>query len=199
MNLRGSASLWSSDMERIETHPFEPFCPEDATTLILGSFPCFNGRDYGAWFYCGSGKSEFWRLLSETFGMPVENLEQKKDLCLQNRLALTDVAYRIRRKKNNCSDANLEIVEYNQAGITKCLSSGISRLLFTGKFVEKVFSKMFPDSTLSSEVLLSPSPAANRSIAGMVGFKEGLARRESLSVYEYRLSDYRKKLLVQRF
>ena len=181
-------------MYRIETHPFAPFCPETATTLILGSFPCFNGADYGDWFYCGSGKNEFWRLLSDTFGLPVETLEQKRKLCLQNGLSLIDVAYRIIRKKNNCSDANLTIVEHNKDGILKCLTPKISRVLFTSRFVEKEFKKIFPDFALPTAVLLSPSPAANTYIASLADYKIKRERGEIGSTYGYRLADYRMKL-----
>ena len=181
-------------MTEIETHPFTPFCPENANTLILGSFPCFNGLDYGDWFYCGSGKNELWRLLSDTFGMPVETLAQKRDLCIQNRLALSDVAYKVIRTKNNCSDANLRIVEHNKMGILQCLTPTIKRVLFTSRFVEKEFKKIFPDFSLYNEVLLSPSPAANTYIASLTDYKNKRAGGEIRSIYEYRLADYRMKL-----
>ena len=181
-------------MTEIETHPFEPFCPPNASTLILGSFPCFNGLDYGDWFYCGSGKNELWRLLSDTFGMPASTLEQKRDLCIQNRLALSDVAYKVIRTKNNCSDVNLRIVEHNKAGILQCLTPTISRVLFTSRFVEKHFKKMFPDFALPTEVLLSPSPAANTYISSLSDYKDMRLGGEIGSIYEYRLADYRRKL-----
>ena len=184
-------------MERIETHPFEPFCPQDANTLILGSFPCFNGRDYGEWFYCGSGKNEFWRLLSAVFGMAVETLEQKQQLCVQNTIALSDVAYKIIRTKNNCSDANLKIVENNREGILKCLTPNIRRVLFTGRFVERQFHRMFPDFAVPTGVLLSPAPTANIYIAGWEDFRSKVSRKEISSIHEFRLADYREKLLAR--
>lgn len=181
-------------MTKIETNPFEPFCPANAETLILGSFPCFNGVDYGDWFYCGSGKNELWRLLSDTFGMPVEALEQKQDLCKHHRLAISDVAYKIIRTKNNCSDINLKIVEHNKTGILQCLIPTIKRVLFTSRFVEKEFKKIFPDFSLFNEVLLSPSPAANTYIASLTDYKNKRAGGEIRSIYEYRLAHYRMKL-----
>lgn len=182
-------------MDRIETHPFEPFCPENANTLILGSFPCFNGLDYGDWFYCGSGKSEFWRLLSDTFQLPVASLEQKKTLAIRQKIALSDVAYRIVRTKNNCSDSNLKILENNKAGIEACLGAKVSKVLFTSRFVEREFGKMFPELIISSSVLLSPSPAANTYIASLSDYKVKRINGEINSVYEYRLADYKRQLL----
>jgi hypoxanthine-DNA glycosylase len=182
-------------MDKVETHPHVAFCPPGATTLILGSFPCFNGIDYGDWFYSGSGRNEFWRLLSDTFHLPANNLEQKKKLVIDHKIALSDVAYRIIRTKNNCSDSNLLIVEDNRPGIESCLLPTISRVLFTGRFVERKFQKLFPELAIPTEVLLSPSPAANRYVGSLPDYKEKLLRGEVRSVYEYKLQDYRSKLL----
>jgi hypoxanthine-DNA glycosylase len=182
-------------MDRVETHPHVAFCPPNANTLILGSFPCFNGMDYGEWFYCGSGRNEFWRLLSDTFELPASSLEQKKSLVLQHGIALSDVAYRIMRSKNNCSDSNLVILEDNKTGIESCLLPSVTRVLFTGRFVERKFQKMFPELVINSEVLLSPSPAANRYVGSLPDYKSKLLAGEVRSVYDYKLRDYREKLL----
>lgn len=57
-------------MNRIETHPFIPFVPENATILILGSFP---GKEQtqtepGAeqWFY-GAKRNQFWNIISSIY------------------------------------------------------------------------------------------------------------------------------------
>ena len=182
-------------MNRVETHPHVAFCPPDATTLILGSFPCFNGVDYGDWFYSGSGRNEFWRLLSDTFLLPAKTLEQKKSLAFEHKIALSDVAYRIIRTRNNCSDSNLVILEDNKAAIVGCLIPTVSRVLFTSKFVERRFQRIFPDLIIRSEVLLSPSPAANRYVGSLPDYKAKLQSGEVRSVYDYKLQDYRAKLL----
>ncbi len=178
-------------MTNIETHPFEPYYSEDATTLIIGSFPCFNGENYGEWFYSGSGKSDFWKLLSETFNLPVGNLEHKQQLCSLNKIAITDIAYRIERTKNNCSDSNLKIVEYNKEGIIKCLTSNIKKILCTSKFVEKHFKNILPDVNIPTYVLLSPSPAANTYIASLEDYKTKIREQKINSTYEYRLANYK--------
>jgi hypoxanthine-DNA glycosylase len=178
-------------MTIIETHPFEPYNSEDATTLIIGSFPCFNGENYGEWFYSGSGRSDFWKLLSETFNMPVDNLEQKQELCSQNKIAITDVAYKIERTKNNCSDSNLKIVEYNKDGILKCLTPNIKKIFCTSKFVEKHFKSILPDLNIPTYTLLPPSPAANRYVASLSDYKSKKLKNEISSVYNFKLLNYR--------
>src|SRR5687768_13198878 len=102
-----------------EQNPLRYFLPGKPEKLIVGSFPCFNGKDYGDWFYSGSGKNHFWKLLSDTLQMPASTRKEKMALCERHGIALTDIAYKIERKKNNCSDANLKIIEYNEKGIKK--------------------------------------------------------------------------------
>jgi len=82
--------------------PIWKFICHDSEILIIGSFPCFNGVDYGDWFYSGSGKNEFWKLLSEIYDSPVNVVEQKKELCIKNKIAITDIALTIERINGNC-------------------------------------------------------------------------------------------------
>ncbi|MEH0154562.1 hypothetical protein V6R21_10490 [Limibacter armeniacum] len=179
----------------IETHPFGYFLPAFPKTLILGSFPCFNGTDYGDWFYSGSGKNHFWKLLSDIFEMPANTLEEKKSLCEKHGLALTDIAHKIERKKGNCSDSNLRIVEINKEAIERCLASEIEKILFTSRFVERHFLRHFPKVKVPSGILVSPSPAANIHIAGLAEYKQLRADEIVVSPYEYRLLKYRELLM----
>jgi hypoxanthine-DNA glycosylase len=174
-----------------ETNPFPYFIPSRPSILIVGSFPCFNGSDYGSWFYSGSGKNHFWPLLGDVFNMPAGNKKEQMALCEKHGIALSDIAYKIRRLKGNCSDANLKIMEYNTSGIEKCLRSGVESVYFTGNFVQKQFKRLFPSHGLNSHVLLSPSPAANMHIGGLDDYIS--LKKNSLvnSAYEYRLLKYR--------
>jgi hypoxanthine-DNA glycosylase len=178
----------------IETNPFRYFIPQKPKLLILGSFPCFNGKDYGDWFYSGSGRNHFWKLLSDSLGMPALNRKEKQTLCERYGIALSDIAYKIKRKKGDCSDANLHILELNQQGIQKCLDSGIQKVLFTSRFVERHFKRMFPVNSIDTEVLTSPSPAANMHIGGLDEYKKLRSSGRINSPYEYRLMKYRKIL-----
>ncbi len=178
-----------------EIHPFGYFAPANAEKLIIGSFPCHNGKDYGDWFYSGSGKNDFWLLLSDIFKMPALTKEQKQKICIENKIAITDIAYSIERTKNDCKDANLKILEYNKSGIEKCLSFNINKIFFTSKFVEKHFKQTFSDIHLPSFILISPSPAANLYIAGLDEYKNMILNKEISSPYDFRLLNYQKLLL----
>jgi len=181
----------------IEINPFPYYLPSHPKKLILGSFPCYNGKDYGNWFYSGSGKNHFWKLLSDLYGMPVVTLEEKKRLCEKHGIALSDVAYKIRRKKGDCSDANLEILQFNKDGIDHCLKSGIKIICFTSHFVRKHFLAHYPGCKIPGVLLPSPSPAANRHIGGLPEYKKMLLDGEVLSAYDYRLKKYRELLLTK--
>lgn len=178
-----------------EINPFPFFLPTGANKLIVGSFPCPNGSDYGDWFYSGSGRNHFWQLLSDTFSMPADFFEQKRRLCEKHHIALTDIGYRIERLRGNCSDANLRILEFNRAGIDACLKAGIKKIFFTSRFVERHFLHQYPDLEIPQEVLISPSPSANRHIGGLSSYKELIASETIRSPYDYRLLHYRKLLL----
>ena len=174
-----------------ETHPFGFFMPNDAKRLVIGSFPCFNGIDYGEWFYCGSSKNYFWQLLSDLYDMPALNLDDKRLICQTHGIAITDIAFRIFRLQGNCSDANLKIIQYNDSIIKKCLDSSIDIILFTSRFVEKHFKAIFPNFANQTAVIPSPSPAANRFIAGLKEYKEMKSEGLIATVYDYRLLKYK--------
>ncbi|MDN5201192.1 hypothetical protein QQ008_07460 [Fulvivirgaceae bacterium BMA10] len=179
----------------IEEHPFKYFLPENPNKLIIGSFPCFNGIDYGDWFYSGSGKNDFWELLSKVFQLPAKTRNHKEELCRKNRIGITDIALKIKRKKGNCSDSNLEIIEYNLDNIKLCLSKGIDTIFFTSKFVDKHFSSQFTNLGIPTIVLLSPSPAANTYIATLHEYKKLLNSKLISGTFEYRLLKYKEALL----
>jgi G:T/U-mismatch repair DNA glycosylase len=103
----------------IEQHPFEPFLPENAKILFLGSFPPQPHR----WcmpFYYPNWINDFWRIMGlihfndkDHFCINKEkrfNEASIRDFCAQNGLAFYDTATEIRRLKDNASDAFLEVI-----------------------------------------------------------------------------------------
>jgi G:T/U-mismatch repair DNA glycosylase len=177
-----------------ETNPWLCFVPPFTEKLVLGSFPCYNGSGYGDFFYSGSGRNHFWPLLSELSGLPAGNVREKKAICVKHHIALSDVALKVKRRQGNCSDSNLEIIEYNRQGIHRCLAAGARQIFFTSRFVQKHFYRIFPGIAIPSALLLSPSPAANRHIGGLEDYKKMLKKKEVNDVYGYRLRQYRELL-----
>lgn len=148
-------------MNEIETHPFKPYVPRNATVLIIGSFP---GRDmtqkksnHSDWFY-GTKRNQFWKIISGVYKIDLHNTADKKELFSKKGIAVADIILQARRNAINNSDINLEVIAYNDKAIKKILAhTAFQHIFFTSRFVEKHFFKIFP-GTKNCECLPSPSP-----------------------------------------
>ena len=106
--------------EIIEKHPFEPFLPENAKLLMLGTFPPAEKR-WCMRFYYPNFINDMWRIFGICFYGDKQHfvLEQEKRYNLdsiipflnEKGIAMYDTATKIRRTKDNASDKDLEIVE----------------------------------------------------------------------------------------
>jgi hypoxanthine-DNA glycosylase len=144
----------------VETHPFGAFVPKNIRCLIVGSFP---GReqtqcdiDETHWFY-GAPRNQFWKILEIVYGRELKNREQKQVLFEKAGIGITDVIRSCVRKLGTNLDENLDIKEYNTDTIAGILKKHKPLVLFTSRFVEKQFRKLFPDY-LHTDILPSPSP-----------------------------------------
>lgn len=72
------------------THTFDPVYDENASLLILGSFPSVKSRENQ--FYYGHPQNRFWKVTAGVFGdtVPV-TIEEKRTFLLRNHIALWDV------------------------------------------------------------------------------------------------------------
>ena len=104
----------------IEWHPFEPFLPEGAVVLFLGSFPPQPKR-WSMEFYYPNWLNDFWRVCGLVFfgerdhfvaaGEKRFDVDRVKAFCTQKGMALFDTATAVRRLQDNASDKFLEVVE----------------------------------------------------------------------------------------
>jgi hypoxanthine-DNA glycosylase len=161
-------------MEEIEIHPFKAFIPENATTLIVGSFP---GKEVthrilseDEWFY-GSKRNQLWKIISGVYGIDLQNRIEKQSLFKKHGIGMVDIFLRVKRKDGNNMDSNLEVIEFNDKAIKSILKNqNIKKIFFTSKFVEKSFMKLFPDTKIG-ECLPSPSPRyAKMSMAEKINY-----------------------------
>ena len=104
----------------LEQHPLDPFLPENAKVLFLGSFPPPKQR----WcmdFYYPNFQNDHWRIEGAVwFGDKDYFVDKERksfnkakivDFLKEKGIALYDTAKVVRRLKDNASDAFLEIVE----------------------------------------------------------------------------------------
>lgn len=106
-------------VDTIEKHPLEPFLPENARLLMLGSFPPPRVR-WSMDFYYPNLQNDMWRLYGILFfGDKDYFLKEGKKAFDRERLiaflndkgvALFDTAMEIIRHKGNASDQFLEVV-----------------------------------------------------------------------------------------
>ncbi len=102
-----------------ELHPFEPFLPENARMLFLGSFPPQPKRWSMPFFY-PNWTNDFWRVMGllfhrdrDWFAVPGEkrfDQARVEAFCREQGLALYDTACEVRRLQDNASDKFLEVV-----------------------------------------------------------------------------------------
>ncbi len=108
------------NLSEIERHPWEPFVPEGARVLILGTFPPGAHR-WSMDFYYPNPTNDFWRICGLLFlgnrnalydaTTKRFDLNRIRALLNERHMALGDTARAVRRLKGNASDKHLEIVE----------------------------------------------------------------------------------------
>src|SRR5665213_2547033 len=104
-------------MNEIEKHPFEAYIPDNATVLIVGSFP---GKEQtqtlaneSEWFY-GAKRNQFWKIISGVYSnFSLLDKTQKKELFKKAGIGIADVILKAKRLNNGNSDKNLEVIEFN--------------------------------------------------------------------------------------
>ena len=104
----------------IEVHPFEPYIPDGARVLIMGTFPPQPKR-WSMEFYYPNRTNDFWYVMGLIFyndrtallqpGSKDFDLTKIKSLLDSRGIALSDTGHRIRRLAGNASDKFLKILE----------------------------------------------------------------------------------------
>jgi len=135
-----------------EKHPFEPFLPENARILFLGSFPPQPHR----WcmpFYYPNWINDFWRILGlihfsdkDHFCLPGEKRFDEaaiRAFCTDAGLAFYDTACEVRRLKDNASDAFLEVVTPTDIPALLRRIPQCGTLVTTGQKATEVISETF--------------------------------------------------------
>jgi len=101
-----------------ENHPLEPFLPQRARLLLLGSFPPPVVR-WSMDFYYPNFQNDMWRVLGIVFfndpayfikGKAFDR-ERISTFCEKKGIALYDTAMRVVRGSGNASDKFLEVLE----------------------------------------------------------------------------------------
>lgn len=114
-----SENVLSSGDIPVENHPLEPFLPENARLLMLGSFPPQRKR-WSMEFFYPNMQNDMWRIFGHIFfndrnhfisgnGKTFDKDKIVRFL-MEKGIALYDTAEAVRRLKDNASDKFLEVV-----------------------------------------------------------------------------------------
>ena len=97
-------------------HEFEPVYDENSRVLILGSFPSVKSREQQ--FYYGHPQNRFWKVIAGLTGWQEPGtIEEKKQMLLENRIAVWDVI------------AECEIVGSSDSSIRNVIPTDLERIL----------------------------------------------------------------------
>ena len=135
-----------------EKHPLQPYLPEGAKVLMLGSFPPPQQR-WSMEFFYPNWINDMWRIMGLIFYNNKHHFEipEKKsfdperitEFCRSQGIALYDTATVVCRTKDNASDKFLEVVE--QTNIASLLNHlpHCTAIVTTGQKATEIVAEQF--------------------------------------------------------
>ena len=135
----------------IENHPFEPFIPQNAKIILLGTFPPKSDKWSMPFFY-PNWINDMWRIMGIVFfddaqhfvlpGRKAFDQDMICDFLCRTGIALFDTAQQVRRLKDNASDKFLEIVEPVNLNEILTSHSSITAVVTTGEKAASVVAEI---------------------------------------------------------
>ena len=139
------------DPARIERHPLEPFLPQNARLLILGTFPPKKEK-WSMDFFYPNRINDFWRIMGIVFHSDKDhfweserkrfNLSEIKALLTAQHIAMWDTAAAVVRLRDNASDKFLHIVEAIDLNRFFTLRPTIEHVIATGEKAASVVAEI---------------------------------------------------------
>ena len=146
----------NSEFKDSPVYSFPPIADLQSKVLILGTMPGKESLRKNA--YYAHPQNAFWKILFTLYTPPFStNVEVRKEMLLQNRIALWDVLKTCTRASSLDSDIQKE--EPNNLKQFLLIHHNISVIFFNGKGAAGYFRKYFPDINLPNHTLPSTSPA----------------------------------------
>lgn len=136
----------------IETHPFEPWLPENARLLMLGTFPPAPSRWCMEWYY-PNYTNDMWRIMGLCFygdknrfvdsEHKTYRLAELKAFLRERGIAIFDTCLRIRRTTGTAADSDLEVVEQADLdGMLRALPE-CKAVLAAGQLATSIFTRHY--------------------------------------------------------
>jgi len=128
---------------------FPPIASKDASILVLGSMP--GQRSLADQEYYAHPGNAFWKIICDTTGSdstschsrssPAQNYETRKEILLQNNIAVWDVLLHCERPGSLDSNIKSASMVCNDFRTFFKEHKKISKILFNGKTAEKVYRR----------------------------------------------------------
>ena len=119
---------------------FPPIARKDARILILGSMP--SEKSLQEQQYYAHPRNAFWPIICELFDSPeVQNYQRRKQLLLDNHIALWDVLKSCYRKGSLDSDIDHSTIECNDFQDFFAKHRQIKKVFLNGGMAEQLFKK----------------------------------------------------------
>ncbi len=137
-------------------HPFDPIYNEHSKVLILGTFPSVKSREEN--FYYGHPQNRFWKVIACLTGHnPLQSIEAKKELLLQEGIALWDVLKSCDIDQSKDSSIQNPVPNDFEKIFRK---ASINAVFTNGKKAQELYKKLcYPITKMKSHCLPSTSPA----------------------------------------
>jgi hypoxanthine-DNA glycosylase len=140
----------------MEKHNIKPIYDYNSKILILGSFPSVKSRE--AAFYYQHPQNRFWKIISKLYNAELNSIEDKKNILLNNNIALWDVIKSCDIKGS--SDSSINNIEVNNISeIIK--NSRIKKVYTNGKKAYELYNKYCLCETHINAILLPSTSPAN--------------------------------------
>ena len=134
-------------------HELEPVFDSHSKVLILGSLPSVKSREEG--FYYMHPQNRFWKILEIIFD---EKIDNKKEFCLKNYIALWDTISSCEIKGS--SDKSITQVRVNDLAII-LNQADIKAIITTGKKAHEIYQKYLYPIYKIEDINLPSTSSAN--------------------------------------
>ena len=146
----------AKEMKPVEKHPLQPFLPEGARLLMLGSFPPKKER-WSMEFFYPNWINDMWRIMGLIFfddkdhfvaeedGHKVRRFDRERcaGFAAEKGIAMYDTASEVRRLKDNASDKYLEVVTPTDIKALLDMIPECKAIVTTGQKATDVLTAMF--------------------------------------------------------
>lgn len=101
-----------------ETHPWEPYIPNKADKLLLGTFPTHIRNRKNFEFFYPNPNNDFWKIIFEAAEIKQEEYLQSEPVAIRKQaldqlgLGIADICKAVYRQKNSSSDNALFPLEF---------------------------------------------------------------------------------------